>query len=557
MEDLLETVSVVITCYNQGQYLEECINSVTNSDYPNIEIILVDDGSEDTFTQKTLDKLDSGKIKIIRQNNQGVCAARNNGIAAATGKYILPLDADDKIAETYISKAVKILAENPQIGIVLCNGILWASQSGGGGKWKLSSPTIINMLIQNCIFSSAIFRKSDFEKTGGFNPVMEAGCEDWDLWLKFLENGLKPYKIDEELFYYRVAENFRSKNAIRPQNYIKIRYNIIKLHKKLYLKYSFIVALPLMFMILKNILSFAVKKRVNIRNALKEYISSFKYRLQKPGYGLNTPKRDKKLIVTLTSFPERIKEVHLGITTLLNQTLKPDMIILWLAEEEFPKKEKDLPPALLNLQKYGLTIRWCENLKSYKKIIPALLEYPEDILVTADDDLFYRKDWLELLYNSYTRNPNVIHCHRMKEISIKKEGQNSTVKYLTANVNFQDENKTYIATSGAGILFPPHTLYKESTRSELFLKLAPQGDDLWLWAMAELNNKKVKLVDGHITQLYYINPFRDYELVNAKTLYSSNKLGMNDTQMQSILEYYPVLHKKLQEKKRIKCLKSV
>ena len=134
MEDLLETVSVVITCYNQGQYLEECINSVTNSDYPNIEIILVDDGSEDTFTQKTLDKLDSGKIRIIRQNNQGVCAARNNGIAAASGKYILPLDADDKIAETYISKAVEILAQNPQIGIVLCNGILWAFQSGGGAS---------------------------------------------------------------------------------------------------------------------------------------------------------------------------------------------------------------------------------------------------------------------------------------------------------------------------------------------------------------------------------------------------------------------------------------
>ena len=549
MEDLLETVSVVITCYNQGQYLEECINSVTNSDYPNIEIILVDDGSEDTFTQKTLDKLDSGKIKIIRQNNQGVCAARNNGIAAASGKYILPLDADDKIAETYISKAVEILAQNPQIGIVLCNGILWAFQSGGGGKCKLKNPTITNMLIQNRIFPSALFRKSDFEKLGGYNPIMETGCEDWELWLNFLENGLKPYKIDEELFYHRIAENFRSKNAIRPQNYIKIRYNIIKLHKKLYLKYSFIVALPLMFMILKNILSFAVKKRVNIRNALKEYISSFKYRLQKPGYGLNTPQRDKKLIVTLTSFPERIKEVHLGITTLLNQTLKPDMIILWLAEDEFPNKEKDLPQALLNLQKYGLTIRWCENLKSYKKIVPALLEYPDDILVTADDDLFYRKDWLELLYKSYEQNPDYLYGHRIKEILTVKEGQNVTAKYLDMPVNSQAENKNYLATSGAGLLFPPGSLYKDAARRELFMNLAPQGDDLWLWAMAELNNKKVKLVDGHINKLYYINPFRDFELVNTKTLYSSNKLGMNDTQLQAILEYYPELQKRLKEKR--------
>ena len=537
-----ETVSVVITCYNQGQYLDDSINSVINSDYPDVEIVIVDDGSNDYQTKKILKKYADLGYKVIIQSNQGVCNARNNGIAAATGKYILPLDADDKIEETYISKAVKILAENPQTGIVLCNGILWASQSGGG-KWKLSSPTIINMLIQNCIFSSAIFRKSDFEKFGGYNPAMTLGDEDWELWLKFLENGLKAYKINEELFYYRIAENCRSKHAIHPQNYIKIRYNIIKLHKKLYLKYSLIVTLPMIFMILKNILSFAFKKRVAIRNALKKYISCIRYRRQKPRYGLNTSQRDKKLIVTLTSFPERIKEVHLGITTLLNQTLKPDMIILWLAEDEFPNKEKDLPPALLNLQKYGLTIRWCENLKSYKKIIPALLEYPEDILVTADDDLFYPKDWLELLYNSYTRNPNFIHCHRMKEISIKKEGQNSTVKYLTANVDFQDENKTYIATSGAGILFPPHSLYKENTHSELFLEFAPQGDDLWLSAMAELNDTKIKLADGHINQLYYINPFRDYELVNAKTLFSTNKLGLNDTQIQSIIEYYPQLLK--------------
>ena len=545
-----QKVSVVITCYNQGEYLKECIESVKNSTYKNIEIIVVDDGSDDIITSKALDNLDDNSLTIIRQTNQGVCTARNNGIAAASGEYILPLDADDKIADTYISKAVEILAQNPQIGIVLCNGILWAFQSGGEGKWKLKNPTITNMLIQNRIFPSALFRKSDFEKLGGYNPIMETGCEDWELWLNFLENGLKPYKIDEELFYHRIAENFRTKNAIRPQNYIKIRYNIIKLHKKLYLKYSIIVILPLLCMILRNLFNFIIKKRVAIRNAIIQYISSCRYRFLRPRYGINTDFiRNKKLIVTLTSFPERINEVHLVITTLLNQTLKPDKIILWLAEEEFPKKEKDLPPALLNLQKYGLTIRWCENLKSYKKIVPALLEYPDDILVTADDDLFYRKDWLELLYKSYEQNPDYLYGHRIKEILTGKEGQNVTAKYLDMPVNSQTENKNYLATSGAGLLFPPGSLYKDAARRELFMNLAPQGDDLWLWAMAELNNKKVKLVDGHINKLYYMNPFRDFELVNAKTLYSSNKLGMNDTQLQAILEYYPELQKRLKEKR--------
>ena len=101
-----QKVSVVITCYNQGEYLKECIESVKNSTCQNIEIIVVDDGSDDIITSKALDNLDDNSLTIIRQTNQGVCTARNNGIAAASGEYILPLDADDKIGREYLKDAV-------------------------------------------------------------------------------------------------------------------------------------------------------------------------------------------------------------------------------------------------------------------------------------------------------------------------------------------------------------------------------------------------------------------------------------------------------------------
>jgi hypothetical protein len=84
--------------------------------------------------------------------------------------------------------------------------------------------------------------------------------------------------------------------------------------------------------------------------------------------------------------------VHKTIETLLNQSHKADKVILWLAEEEFPNKEKGLPRELIQLIKSGLTISWCRDIKSYKKLIPALEKYPKSIIVTADDDLYYQKN---------------------------------------------------------------------------------------------------------------------------------------------------------------------
>ena len=95
--------------------------------------------------------------------------------------------------------------------------------------------------------------------------------------------------------------------------------------------------------------------------------------------GVTTNKRETKIIVSLTTFPGRINTVDKTISTLLTQTLKPDEVILWLAESQFPNKE--LPEQLTKLQQYGLTIKWCEDLRSYKKLIPALEEYPNDIII--------------------------------------------------------------------------------------------------------------------------------------------------------------------------------
>lgn len=254
--------------------------------------------------------------------------------------------------------------------------------------------------------------------------------------------------------------------------------------------------------------------------------------------GINETKRDPQLIVSLTSYPERMYDIHYCLYSLLTQSIKPDQLILWLAEEEFPNKEKDIPKKVLNLQKYGLTIKWCNNIKSYKKLVPTLKEYPNDIIVTADDDIFYPKNWLEKLYNEYLQNSEYIYCHNAHKITF--EGEN--IKPYTnwkKSINDNTADFINIAIGCGGILYPPNSFHQDIFDQKLFMWLAPNADDLWFWAMAVLNNKKIKIIKNPINRVIYINPRRELGLSTEHTLYQINLKGGNDLQFKNILEQYP------------------
>lgn len=203
---------------------------------------------------------------------------------------------------------------------------------------------------------------------------------------------------------------------------------------------------------------------------------------------------DPKLIVSLTSYPGRINTVHKTIETLLAQTIKPDKVILWLAKEQFPKEEKELPKQLLALKSKGLTIDWCEDLKSYKKLIPALRKYPEAVIVTADDDAYYASDWLELLYNDYINHKdfgNYIYCHRITKFF--KPDENWHIITSSRSIYSQPTYLHKLVGLG-GVLYPPHSLYSDVMKDNKFKALAPTNDDIWFWFMAILNRYKIKVV---------------------------------------------------------------
>lgn len=248
---------------------------------------------------------------------------------------------------------------------------------------------------------------------------------------------------------------------------------------------------------------------------------------------------DKDLIVSLTSFPQRMYEIHYTLYSLLTQSVKPGKVILWLAKEEFPNLEKDIPQKVLQLKQNGLTINWCTNIFSYKKLIPTLKNYPNNIIVTADDDIFYEKDWLENLIESYKNNENCIICHRAHKIKYAKNGDIAPYKNWTKKIKNIKPSYMNFLTGAGGVLYPANCFYKDILNEQLFLQLSPKADDIWFWTMAILNGTKICVAKNCIKHLTYVNPERERGMTNEVTLFSINKKGGNDVQMQKVINYYP------------------
>ncbi|SDW71929.1 glycosyltransferase family 2 protein [Flavobacterium degerlachei] len=194
-------VSIIVPCYDQAQYLNECLQSVLEQSYAHWECIVVNDGSPDdmeTLAKSWLDK--DTRFKYVYQENGGLSSARNCGISHASGEFILPLDADDKISKEYVSLAIKAFVEDDSLKVVYCKAEKFGVETG---IWELAPFSLFNLSRENMIFCSALFQKNDWEQVGGYDPNMKCGCEDWEFWIALLKNGGNVKQLNEVGFYYR------------------------------------------------------------------------------------------------------------------------------------------------------------------------------------------------------------------------------------------------------------------------------------------------------------------------------------------------------------------
>ena len=258
-----------------------------------------------------------------------------------------------------------------------------------------------------------------------------------------------------------------------------------------------------------------------------EFYSNNKY-----SYGLNKRQRANSYIISLTSYYKRFNVLHLTLESLLNQAYKPDKIILWLSQEDLEKKA--LPRKIIKLKSRGIEIRIVnENIRSYKKLLYSLDEYPESHIITSDDDVLYPYTFLKKLVNTSDKYPECIVAYTCRLMKLKDKGRFELYSKWGKYVSWNKPSFKLLPIGASGILYPPNSLSQEVFNKNIFLKLAPTADDLWFKAMALLNNTKTVLVDYNSITFLNAKGSQEDSLTQQNVL--QNK---NDEQLKSIFDHY-------------------
>lgn len=262
--------------------------------------------------------------------------------------------------------------------------------------------------------------------------------------------------------------------------------------------------------------------------------------------GLHGGHRDRELIVSLTSIPERMATIDRCIDSLLRQTCKPDRLILWLSESDVLTRsdvESGRYSRVFERLKFrGLQIEWCADIGSYRKLIPVRKRFSDALIITADDDLMYPPNWLGDLYSAYQREPAFIHCHHAHRMLFDEQG--CLLHYRDWNLRSPGYSKAgfdIFPTGGGGVLYAPEHLDEEVLKEDAFLSLAPRADDVWFKAMSLKRGVQCKKVAPHSLQIPAV------KIPGNRTLMAENvNLGGNDRQIQAVNERYGVFDRPYQ-----------
>ena len=569
-------VSVIIPVYNTEKYLRQCLDSVVNQTLIDIEIICVDDGSTDgslAILQEYASQ--DSRIKVLTQKNLYAGVARNNGLKAASGKYVFFLDSDDYCNTDLLMLAVD-KADNLEADIVVFNHYRVDEVTGAKEKKEdisrglLSAKkitfsrkdvpdrimSIINPVPWNKLIRRELIEKNSlhFEALSSTNDItFSALCAACASKIAYIDKPLvyyrvnlsssitsgKQYKLDNVITALLQTYNHAKELSFYSEIIISVQYFVVsnlyhalthyagkkedKLYQEFYQKVGRLFGSHPLF--------YGMTKESILNNTLWDFVNSA------ISFVNNALDREylPRVVVSLTSYPKRINTVYLAIQSILKQTEPPDEIVLWLANSQFPNLEKDLPTSLCQLLSEQVKVKWTTDIKSYKKLIPALTEYPDDIIITIDDDLIFDEHLIELLLKGYCKYPHCIQCHRVT--TLEYHDINNIKPIPDALKVYPIPTYLHKLSGGAGCLYPPHSLHPDVLREELFMSLAPTSDDIWFWLLGALNGYKVNVVDNNISKLKYIPGTQEEALwkVNDK----GEKLFF--VHLKNVLQYYPVL----------------
>jgi len=271
----------------------------------------------------------------------------------------------------------------------------------------------------------------------------------------------------------------------------------------------------------------------------KEFLANCAINSGKPGI-TDTKYCNNEIIVSLTTYGDKLYEVYLAIESIMQQTYKPNKIVLWISEE---LKGLNLPVFLSNQVKRGLEIKYCKDIGSYKKLIPSLKEYPDASIITIDDDALYQYDLMENLINEHNKYPNLIVCGRMHLIKMLNKNKIAKYKNWKQSNNSTDISPLVFPTGVGGVLYPPHCFNDEVFNEPVFFSICKYADDIWFKAMSLLNNVSSKKIFTHNKNGYdyYSNDFEDD--FEDRLVHINIDKGMNDIQFKAVFDKYNLYDK--------------
>lgn len=238
-----------------------------------------------------------------------------------------------------------------------------------------------------------------------------------------------------------------------------------------------------------------------------------------------------KLVISLTSYPARYATLHMTIKSLLDQKVKPDRIVLWIAHEHAAQ----LPEEVLSLQDDIFTIGTWDDIRNFKKIIPTLITYPGAFTVIADDDTYYPEWWLQQLVEAYDPAKPTIVCHRAHRLTYTRDGDIAPYRRWRRAVRSRYSLRPrtdLLPTGNGGVLYPPGSLPPETTDLELIRRLSATSDDVWLFFMWRQAGWKVRRVRSRI------HKFTEWPEAQSQSLRSFHLGGKKDEHLRDMAKYF-------------------
>ena len=263
---------------------------------------------------------------------------------------------------------------------------------------------------------------------------------------------------------------------------------------------------------------------------------------------MNSNLQKQQVVVSMTSFPEAIPYAAQAIQSILNGSVLPDKLILYLTFSQFEKGE--IPESLKSLSERNSIFEvrnYDKDIRSYRKLIPALLDFPDAIIVTVDDDVFYHRHMLRDLLNLHDQIPHAVLAHRAKRIKMGKPYRKWR-KYRWYDFLFKKTYKSFLnlQTGVGGVLYPPHALKSDMMDINLFSEIAPSTDDIWFWAAGVANGYPVVPVPFGRNKPRGLDKPKELSL---KTTNFKGKTDRNALALKAILEHYPELMKIVEQSK--------